>query len=469
MLSAPASAAPPTRAELPKPCREWGGADVLALACDPGGRAAEIHLRLGAERAGASGERGIARLGSDEPLQAGETVSLRWRHPSARAVLSLTAMAAERPRQVVLDLSARPASVDVTAQADGSLLVTTPAGSATVPAPVDVVWEPRTAHAAAGQLLSAVDRMESSTRALSTLCAALDRDVFSFFELFLGAPERYPCVSAMALFVFGDENVPRPTSTIHRGSALAVGRGRALLSTTLTHRYQSSSQSDPTRVVVRARLPLVRDSQGIWRLATVEPLLPLSVVDHRQAYTDAELARSHRRFAASGRKLAAEAARQDAARQAATVDGAAPAPCGVALVADPRGDVVVQEASERARDQAAHADVDLTGVGLAGRCLAIRSAGPLPARFEITLRDDRDAPDRELEVAVTDGRVVVLDTTEDDTVPKPLRGAAAHLDPDGLVVALPVTLSGTVQVVLGVDRSQVRYSDDASVLRGAHY
>jgi hypothetical protein len=267
-------------------------------------------------------------------------------------VLSLTAMAAERPRQAVLDLSARPASVDVTAQADGSLLVTTPAGSATVPAPVDLVWEPRTAHAAAGQLLSAVDRMESSTRALSTLCAALDRDVFSFFELFLGAPQRYPCVSAMALFVFGDENVPRPTSTTHRGSALA---------------------------------------------------------------------------------------------------------------ADPRGDVVVQEASERARDQAAHADVDLIGVGLAGRCLAIRSAGPLPARFEITLRDDRDAPDREVEVAVTDGRVVVLDTTEDDIVPKPLRGAAAHLDPDGLVVTLPVTVSGTVQVVLGVDRSQVRYSDDASV------
>ena len=69
---------------------------------------------------------------------------------------------------------------------------------------------------------------------------------------------------------------------------------------------------------------------------------------------------------------------------------------------------------------------------------------------------------------MTDGRVVVLDTTEDDIVPKPLRGAAAHLDPDGLVVALPVTLSGTVHVVLGVDRSQVRYSDDASVLRGAH-
>jgi hypothetical protein len=261
VLSAPAAAAPPTRAELPKPCREWGGADVLALACDPGGRAAEIHLRLGAEQAGASGERGIARLSSDEPLQAGETVSLRWRHPSARACRSCAT-----PR-------------------------------------VSGAWRP------------------------SSRCC-------------------------------------RSRSSI-------------------------AARRTPTRS---------------WH-----------------------------------------------------------AP----IAADPRGDVVVQEASERARDQAAHADVDLTGVGLAGRCLAIRSAGPLPARFEITLRDDRDAPDRELEVAVTDGRVVVLDTTEDDIVPKPLRGAAAHLDPDGLVVSLPVTLSGTVQVVLGVDRSQVRYSDDASVLRGA--
>ena len=64
--------------------------------------------------------------------------------------------------------------------------------------------------------------MERSTAALTTLCAALDRDVFSIYELLFGDPQRYPCVSGLAFVVFGDENVPRPTSTVHRGLALAL-------------------------------------------------------------------------------------------------------------------------------------------------------------------------------------------------------------------------------------------------------
>jgi hypothetical protein len=109
----------------------------------------------------------------------------------------------------------------------------------TVPPPpsLDVPWQPRTARAAAAQLLRAVDHLEASLRARATLCAALDRAVFPYYELLFLDPERYPCFSALTFFVFGDENVPRVTSTVHHGSALAVRGGRAVLRTTLTHRY----------------------------------------------------------------------------------------------------------------------------------------------------------------------------------------------------------------------------------------
>jgi hypothetical protein len=463
VLSAPALAAPLTRADLPSFCREWGGEDTIALACDPGKRAAGIHLRLGAGAADPSEERGIAQLRGREPLQPGETLSLTWSHPSSRAVLAVKVASPQGPRDVVLDLRARPARVDVIAQAGGALQVTTPAGSATVPAapaPAEASWEPRTAHAAATGLLAAVDRMQRSLTALKTLCAALDRDVFSNFELLFGDPQRYPCVSGLAFSVFGDENVPRPTSTVHRGASLAVHRGRALLRTTLTHRYDPSSLSDPERLVVTARMLLVRDAQGIWRLATIEPLLALYAVQHRRAATDAELARLYRDDVQEGRRMAAAAARLQAARDAATVDGAAPAPCAVAPSRDRTGDVVVQESDFFARDQAAHAGVDLVGLGVSGRCLALRSAGPLPASFEVQLRDGRG---RDLAITVANGRVLVQDTADDDDFPQPVRGVAAHLDVDGLVLALPFALSGTVDAMLGIELDDVSYGDDARV------
>ncbi len=212
-----------------------------------------------------------------------------------------------------------------------------------------------------------------------------------------------------------------------------------------------------------ARVLLVRDAQGVWRLATVEPLLPLVAVEHRRAFTDAELARLYRHGAADGRKAVADAARRDAAREAATVDAAGPAPCAVTLAGDRAGDVVVQESEFRARDQAASAGVDLVGAGRAGGCLAVRSAGPLPGRFTVSLRDARN---RALQVSATDGRVVVLDTTDEDAAPKPLPGAAAHLDPDGLVVALPVVAVGPSTVTLALERSEISYSDDATVAGG---
>jgi hypothetical protein len=461
-LAAPAGAAPLTRPTVPGFCRDWDGDRVVALACDPDRKARAIRLDLGAEHAEPTYELGVGRFKGAEPLQAGETLTLSWTHPSSRAVLAIMVAGPERPREVVLDLRARPARIEVTAQADGALVVTTPAGSATVPAPAPVVvtWQPRTARAAATQLLSAVDRMERSTAALKTLCAALDRDVFAYFELLYGDPERYPCTSGLALFVFGDENVPRPTSTVHRGSSLAVHRGRALLSTSLTHRYTSLSQGDPERLVVRARILLVRDAQGLWRLATITPLLPLFAVQHRHPSTDSELARFYRNDAREGRKSAAAAARLQAQRAAATVDGAVPAPCAVAQKGDRAGDVVVQESEYRARDQAAHAGVDLVGVGVSGRCVAVRSAGPLPASFELHLRDERE---HELAVTVVDGRVLVQDASDEDAGPKPIGGVAAHLDADGLVLALPFALSGTVDAMLGIELGELSYSDGARV------
>jgi hypothetical protein len=461
-LAAPAGAAPLTRPSLPVSCREWGGEEVVALACDPGKRAAAVRLRLGAAVAGQA-ERGIAHLLGREPLQVGETLTLTWSHPSSQAVLAVKVAAPQGLRDLVLDLRARPARVDVTAQAGGALEVTTLAGSATIPAPSpprEVTWQPRTAHAAAKQLLAAVDRMERSTLALKTLCAALDRDVFSIFEQLFGDPQRYPCVSGLAFDVFGDENVPRPTSTVHDGVALALHGGRALLSTTLTHRYDGQSQSDPKRLVIHSRSLLIRDGQGIWRLATIEPLLPLYAVEHRHALTDSELASLYRLDARAGRRSAAAAARLAAARTAATVDATAAVPCAPAPTGDPTGDVVVQESDHRARDQAAHADVDLVGLGVAGGCVALRSAGPLPARFELHLRDEKA---HELAVTVTDGRVLVQDASDEDNGLQPIRGVAAHLDADGLVLALPLTLAGTVHAMLSVELGGVSYSDDARV------
>jgi hypothetical protein len=460
-LFAAAAMHPTVLPALPSGCREWSGDRVVALACDPQGEARSIRLELGATRGRPTHALGIGQIAGAEPLQPGERLTLRWDRPSSRAVLALSTVAPNGPRLVVVGLRARPERVDVAVQAGGELKVTTSTGDLTVPArpaPAAVDWQPRSARAAATGILSAVDRLEQSGGARRTLCAALDRDVFQRFELLFGDPAKYPCASGLTFYVFGDENVPRPTATIHRGSALAVRGGRALLSTTLAHRYQPYSNTDPQRLVVQARVLLVRDAQGIWRLATIEPLLPLVATDHRRPFSDAELNRLYRTDAREGRSAAAAAARLQARRDAATVDGSGPAPCSVATDADPAGDVTVEESPFRARDQRANAGLDLVGVGLAGRCLVLRTAGPLLERFEIVLQGDDDG---EMKVTVANGRVLVEDTSQEDDLPHPLPGTAAHLDADGLVLSLPQELRRPATVSLGVERDDVIYSDSA--------
>jgi hypothetical protein len=468
MLAA-ATVHPAVLTGLPAGCRDWAGDRVVALACDPQHEARSIRLELGATRGRATHTLGIGQVAGAEPLQPGETVTVRWSHPSARAVVAVSAAAPDGPRLVVVGLRGRPERVDVAAQAGGALEVTTSAGNLTVPArpaPAPVDWRPRSARAAATRILSAVDRLERAGGARRLLCAALDRDVFPFYEQLFGDPAKYPCASGLTFYVFGDENVPRPTATIHRGSSLAVRRGRALLSTTLTHRYQPSSTTDPRRLVVHARVLLVRDAQGIWRLATIEPLLPLVATYHRRPFTDAELDRLHRSDVREGRKAAAAAARLLARRDAATVDGSGPAPCSAATSGDPAGDVTVEESEFRARDQHANAGLDVVAVGAAGRCLALRTAGPLPAGFEVDLHGAGTDP--ALHVTVVQGRVLVEDVSDEDHPPTPLTGAVAHLDPDGLVLLLPKALTSPVSIALRIERDRITYGDDATTPRATN-
>ena len=84
------------------------------------------------------------------------------------------------------------------------------------------------------------------------------------------------------------------------------------------------------------------------------------------------------------------------------------------------------------------------------------ASGPLLAH----LADDRG---HDLAITVANGRVLVQNTADDDDFPQPVRGVAAHLDADGLVLALPFALSGTVDATLGIELDDVSYGDNARV------
>ncbi len=154
----------------------------------------------------------------------------------------------------------------MTVRNDFGVTVATPRGTTAAPAPGPTApppWQPRSARAAAAAVLSAVDRMTRSRRALETLCAALTPEAFAFHDLVFDRPEGGGCVPFMALRVFGDENVPTPTSTTHRGLAVSVRGDRAIFATRVTHRYRPYSEFDPRRLTLRARALLPRDAAGI--------------------------------------------------------------------------------------------------------------------------------------------------------------------------------------------------------------
>ena len=230
---APAGAAPLTRPALPAACREWGGEDVVALACDPRKRAAAdppaprrrgwpTTSRSAASRSSAG--RGAAAGGRDADADAGATRRRRrraerqgrWPPQRPRAGHPGPARAARRSVDVTAQAGRQPAGHDARRQRDG----------ARAPAPLEARGSRARAHAAAAQLLSRGRSAWSARRsALTTLCAgARPRRVLRYFELLFGDPAALSVRERPgASTVFGDENVPRPTSTgPSRGASLAL-------------------------------------------------------------------------------------------------------------------------------------------------------------------------------------------------------------------------------------------------------
>ena len=254
------------------------------------------------------------------------------------------------------------------------------------------------ARAAATQLLAAVDRMERSTAALRTLCAALDRDVFSIFELLFGDPQRYPCVERPGLHrVRRRERARgrrRRSIAGSRSPCIAAGR---VLSTTLTHRYDPyrspiRSASSSTRACCSCATPR---GSGAWRRSS--RCCRSTPSGTASAYTDAELARLYRPDAADGPQDAPPAAARLQPPRARRPPSTRPRPrrarrAGRRSRGRRRGPGVrVPRARPgRARRRGPRRPRRL------GRCVALRSAGPLPARFDVHLRDERA---HELEVA----------------------------------------------------------------------
>lgn len=331
----------------------------------------------------------------------------------------------------------------------------------------DEQWHPRTAHAAAVRLLGAVDRMDSSVRARKTLCAAMDPGVRAYFEpQVAGYRNEATCDELLELLIFADEDVPKVVSTTHRGHSLEIHGGRAILSTRLVHRFHS--YDDPRRLAIPARVLLVRDGQGSWRMATLTSLLPLVAVDDpHHVDTPDDLEHEYLAWVRAGRKIAASLRRLVARRAAATVHNVAAAPCAPPLSSDPVGDVVVDGSDKRVPDQVAHADVDIVGFAAVGHCLALRTSAPLPPTFGVYLDDEGIG--RSFEITVIGGRTLVQETTDvnDGVYPKPLHGIVAHAGPDGLVIALPVALSGKVRIALSDERPDVAYEDVVTSVRAS--
>lgn len=454
----------PTVADVPAACRGISTMDsAVAYACDPanyacdrwksycwpvGGGASGVSLMLNGRR-----QQVLDRLAASrdsEPLQPGETLELRWRKPSARAVLGVSVAGARSPQTVVLALRWRPSWVRVTAHADGSLRVASARRSGVIPPQTwpEVTWRPRSARLAAERIVRALEIQRDISMSLRTLCASLAPGLAELHVRDIeGEPD--PCTVSLYFRAVGGENVPHVRSTTHKGTRVRVRGNRAILSTRLTHRYSEDGGDGPPPRTVAARALLVRAADGIWSLATLDPLLGRSALHHVRPYTDAQLARAYARDAALGREEAAARARAKAAFDAATVDATGLEPCQPPLRSDPAGDVMVG-GPDLARRPSEHLDVDLVETGLAPGCLAIRTTGPLPARLRLETST--------LAIIVRDGRVLVV-TTDGDHDELPVAGVAARLEPTRLVVRMPVMLPIGDTLHLWAERGGVEYHD----------
>ncbi|UUY03927.1 hypothetical protein LRS13_25310 [Svornostia abyssi] len=448
--------------DLPSACGGSANMSGTAYACDPEGQACEefggwcsevprgaegVSLTLGSERR--ARRRGILYVGSGEELQPGETVELRWRRPSSRAVLAVVAAGAKVSRTIVLALRWRPTWVRVTANEDGSVTVTTARVSGVIAPEVwpDVTWRERSAIGAAHRILRALSLRRDLWTSLRRVCAALAPGVGEYFARDVVDDDGVEvCPIPLYFAVVGGDNVPHVRRTDHAATRVRVKGDRAVLSTRLTHRF--GDQRRPSTVTARALL--LRGADGIWSLATPLRLFALGTLDDTTPYTDAQLRGEFTRMVAEGRREAASRARTRAAFEAATVTGDAPQPCRPATRPDPRGDVMIS-GDALARHQRDHLDVDLVELGVSATCVLIRTAGPLPVRF--TLRASA------LEITVKDGRV--LATTGDRSYDaKPVRGIVAHLEPSLFVLRTPTKHRADGSIDLSVGRDDEYHDTD---------
>jgi hypothetical protein len=167
-------------------------------------------------------------------------------------------------------------------------------------------------------------------------------------------------------------------------------------------------------------------------------------VSFRRPLSDVRLGALYHRTSSEGRALT----RHNVRVQRQAIARPVPQPCSVPVVADPPGDVLA-ETAEPARNQAAHSGGDMLAGGFDGRCLTVRTAGPLPAAFSVAV--DSGHPN----IHVAGGLVEVYDG---DDEPTPIRGATARLDAGGLTVFLP-RKAPIDDVEFGVDVNDVRYGD----------
>ena len=340
------------------------------------------------------------RLDGAEALQPGEKLVLTWSRPSPRAVLYVyVASAAVGTHGVIVNLRQGAEHVEVTVGDGGSLLVS-PGGAVPAASRPDVTWDPRSARAAARGVLRAVRHMERSVAAVQTLCASLPGGVRDYFTSGTPADDE-ACLQTTALFIHGDENVPGVVSTHASGLSVSVRGRRAVMRTRLVHRYRPQSIGDPRRIALNAQALLVRDATGVWRLATPGKVL--------------------RRPAVS-------------LMLSAGVVIAAAVPVLNMHTLDP-GTVGLPP--------------NLSIMHTYDRIEKAFPGGPLPAEFSVAV----DSGHPNIHVA---GGVVEVYNGDDE--PKPIRGATARLDADGLTVFLPRKAS-IDDVEFSVDVNDVRYGD----------
>lgn len=468
-------------------CAERLGSENAVFACDPQGGGRRISLRLGEEQVSlytddASivathselGDGASRSIGRDEPLHAGETVVLDWPAPSARAELAIKAFTPYGVRTVVLRLSWRPEHVEVTVRSDGSLEVVSPertevVAAPTAPRPESSFWQVRSAREAADRVLWVVDHLADrgqSDAVMHTLCAGLHPDIYAFYGIArqlrgVDIPDdlRWSCTEEMSGRAYDLEGVFELRSSRHVGRSLRVSGRRAVLRTTIVNRFRLNEGF--VRAVIHARVLLIKDRQGIWRLASFNAVLPAlnqpAIPREEDEYAGRSLDRwyQYQRREAAGFQAAYD--REQADRRAARVAAGTQPPCTVGWRVDPEKDVEVEISDRVTRRPLEHLDVDLVAAGFGGRCLGVRTSGALPTRFKIWL----SVGDQAYHVLVDRGHRTVLATRgtfEDHVVP----GIEASISDHELIVrfarAIPVN-PGSAALGIAASPMGIRYSD----------